>query len=84
MGNIDAKKSILPDYFVNDLSVNYEWKINKGIKTIVFSGLLNNILNRTYESNGYFFILMMTIGAALQLLPPLKEQDTILKQESIS
>ena len=55
MGNIDAKKSILPDYFVNDLSVNYEWKINKGIKTIVFSGLLNNILNRTYESNGYFY-----------------------------
>lgn len=55
MGNIDAKKSILPDYFVNDLSVNYEWKINKGIKTIVFSGLLNNIFNRTYESNGYFY-----------------------------
>lgn len=55
MGNINAKKSILPDYFVNDLSVNYEWKINKGIKTIVFSGLLNNIFNRTYESNGYFY-----------------------------
>jgi len=55
MGNIDAKKSILPDYFVNDLSVNYEWKINKGIKSVVFSGLINNIFNRMYESNGYFY-----------------------------
>lgn len=55
MGNIDAKKSILPDYFVNDLNVNYEWKINKGIKSVVFSGLINNIFNRMYESNGYFY-----------------------------
>lgn len=55
MGNIDAKKSILPDYFVNDLNINYEWKINKGIKSVVFSGLINNIFNRMYESNGYFY-----------------------------
>lgn len=55
MGNIDAKKSILADYTTSDLNINYEWKINKGIKSIVFSGLINNIFDRTYESNGYFY-----------------------------
>lgn len=55
MGNIDSEKSILSDYFINDLNINFEWKINKGIKSIVFSGLVNNIFNRTYESNGYFY-----------------------------
>ena len=55
MGNIDAKKSILPDYTTSDLNITYEWKINKGIKSIVFSGLINNIFDRTYESNGYFY-----------------------------
>lgn len=55
MGNIDAEKSILPDYTTSDLNITYEWKINKGIKSIVFSGLVNNIFDRTYESNGYFY-----------------------------
>ena len=55
MGNIDAKKSVLPDFTTSDLNVTYEWKINKGIKSIVFSGLINNFFNRTYESNGYFY-----------------------------
>jgi iron complex outermembrane recepter protein len=55
MGNIDTEKSILPDYTTSDLNINYEWKINKGIKSIVFSGLINNIFDRTYESNGYFY-----------------------------
>ncbi|WP_091467994.1 TonB-dependent receptor [Flavobacterium urocaniciphilum] len=55
MGNIDAEKSVLPDYTTSDLNISYEWKINKGIKSIVFSGLVNNIFDRTYESNGYFY-----------------------------
>lgn len=55
MGNIDAEKSVLPDYTTSDLNITYEWKINKGIKSIVFSGLINNIFDRTYESNGYFY-----------------------------
>ena len=55
MGNIDAEKSILSDYTTSDLNINYEWKINKGIKSIVFSGLINNIFDRKYESNGYFY-----------------------------
>jgi iron complex outermembrane receptor protein len=55
MGNIDAEKSVLADYTTSDFNITYEWKINKGIKSIVFSGLINNIFDRVYESNGYFY-----------------------------
>lgn len=55
MGNIDSENSTLRDYTVLDFNVNYDWKLNKGIKSIVFSGLLNNFLDRKYESNGYFY-----------------------------
>lgn len=55
MGNIDSENSKLRDYTINDLNVTYEWKINKGIKSIHFSGLVNNIFDREYESNGYFY-----------------------------
>ncbi|WP_240723640.1 TonB-dependent receptor [Flavobacterium sp. J27] len=55
MGNIDAEKSTLEAYFVNDFNVNYEWKINRGIQSILFSGLVNNIFDVQYESNGYFY-----------------------------
>jgi iron complex outermembrane receptor protein len=55
MGNIDAKKSILSAYFINDINASYELKINKNIKSIVFSGLINNVFNVKYESNGYFY-----------------------------
>ncbi|WP_338377777.1 TonB-dependent receptor [uncultured Flavobacterium sp.] len=55
MGNIDSKNSTLDAYFINDLNVNYEWNINKGIKSIIFSGLVNNLFDVEYESNGYFY-----------------------------
>ena len=55
MGNIDSEYSKLSAYFVNDLNITYDWKINKGIKSIVFSGLVNNLFDLEYESNGYFY-----------------------------
>ena len=55
MGNIDSNWSKLDAYFVNDLNINYEWKLNKGVQSIVFSSLVNNIFNLEYESNGYFY-----------------------------
>lgn len=55
MGNIDSEQSKLDAYFVNDLNVSYEWKINKGIKSMIFSALVNNLFNLEYESNGYFY-----------------------------
>lgn len=55
MGNIDSEKSTLDAYFINDLNINYEWNINKGLKSIVFSALINNLFDVEYESNGYFY-----------------------------
>lgn len=55
MGNIDSKQSKLDAYFVNDVNFNYEWQLNRSITSIVFSGLVNNIFNLEYESNGYFY-----------------------------
>ena len=55
MGNIDSGTSKLEAYFVNDLNVSYDWKINKGIKSILFSGLVNNVFDLEYESNGFFY-----------------------------
>ncbi|PWH83637.1 TonB-dependent receptor [Algibacter marinivivus] len=54
MGNTDNKESILESYFVNDFNINYEIKPNKLFKSIVLSGLVNNIFNKKYVSNGYF------------------------------
>ncbi len=55
MSNIEHIDSKLDDYFVNDLHLNYEIKSDKFFKSIVFSGLVNNIFNVKYVSNGYFF-----------------------------
>ncbi|MDK2771929.1 MAG: TonB-dependent receptor [Flavobacterium sp.] len=55
MGNIDSEYSKLPDYSIVDFNASYELKLNKGIKSILFSGLVNNVFDRKYESNGYFY-----------------------------
>ncbi|WP_336068508.1 TonB-dependent receptor domain-containing protein [Mesoflavibacter sp. CH_XMU1404-2] len=54
MGNTDNEASILESYFVNDLNVNYQIKPNKLFKSIIFSGLVNNVFNKKYVSNGYY------------------------------
>ncbi|MFI8604848.1 TonB-dependent receptor [Cellulophaga baltica] len=55
MGNIDASSSKLAAYSQFDFNVQYEIVTNSFIKSIVLSGLVNNIFNELYESNGYFF-----------------------------
>ncbi|MEZ4779813.1 MAG: TonB-dependent receptor [Flavobacteriaceae bacterium] len=55
MGNIDSKASILDAYFLNDFSMNYTFKKVSFIDSIVISGLVNNIFNTEYVSNGYFY-----------------------------
>lgn len=54
MGNIDSENSKLDSYFVNDLNVNYQIKPNKLFKSIIFSGLVNNVFNKKYVSNGFY------------------------------
>ena len=55
MGNIDADNSILDSYFVNDLNLNYKINPKKTFKEIIISGLINNILDKEYVSNGYYY-----------------------------
>ena len=54
MGNTDNDESVLESYFINDFNINYEIKPTSLFKSIVLSGLVNNIFNKKYVSNGYF------------------------------
>ncbi len=55
MGNIDAKSSVLDAYSQTDFNVQYQINTNGFMKSIVLSGLVNNIFDNLYESNGYFY-----------------------------
>ena len=55
MGNTDSDTSKLDSYFVNDFNVTYEIKTNKIFKSILLSGLVNNIFGEKYVSNGYYY-----------------------------
>ena len=55
MGNIDSDQSVLESYFVNDINISYEWEPKSVFKSILLSGLINNVLDLKYESNGYFY-----------------------------
>ncbi|RIA08437.1 iron complex outermembrane receptor protein [Flavobacteriaceae bacterium MAR_2010_72] len=61
MGNTNAEASKLDSYFVNDLNVTYQLsfldneKSQPFFKSIVFSGLINNMFNEKYISNGYYY-----------------------------
>ncbi|MEN3323361.1 TonB-dependent receptor [Mariniflexile soesokkakense] len=55
MGNSDSDASKLESYFVNDFNITYELKPNSIFKSILFSGLVNNIFGEKYISNGYYY-----------------------------
>ena len=55
MGNKDSNISKLDGYFVNDFSVSYEIKSNSIFKSIILSGLVNNVFGEEYVSNGYYY-----------------------------
>jgi len=55
MGNIDSGNSVLESYSQTDLSVQYAIETHTFIKSIVLSGLVNNIFDADIVSNGYFF-----------------------------
>jgi iron complex outermembrane receptor protein len=55
MGNIDSEASKLDSYFVHDLNIIYTLTDVPVVKSIVLTGLVNNIFNKKYVSNGYFF-----------------------------
>ncbi len=56
LSNTDTQASKLDAYFTTDLNVNYELKMNRILKSIVFSALVNNIFDEKYVSNGYTYL----------------------------
>ncbi|WP_299313420.1 TonB-dependent receptor [uncultured Aquimarina sp.] len=57
LSNLDNDDLKLDSFFVNDLNIVYEIKDIPVFKSIVFTGLINNIFDIDYESNGYSFSL---------------------------
>ncbi len=55
MGNIDSEVSKLDSYFINDLNIVYELREVPFVDSILLNGLVNNLFNVEYVSNGYFF-----------------------------
>ena len=55
MGNTDAVNSILDSYFVNDINFSYKIISNLVFDEIIVSGLVNNVFNNEYVSNGYYY-----------------------------
>ncbi|CAM1334099.1 TonB-dependent receptor [Tenacibaculum aestuariivivum] len=55
MSNNELAASELDAYFVNDLNINYTIQTKSVFKSITFSGLINNIFNEEYSSNGYMW-----------------------------
>ena len=55
LGNIDSQTSKLDAYFLNDFSVNYTITNLSFAKSLVLQGLVNNIFDVKYISNGYFY-----------------------------
>ncbi len=54
MSNTENEDSKLDSFFVNDFNVTYTLETKGVFKSVVFTGLVNNIFNEKYVSNGYF------------------------------
>ena len=55
MGNIDSEGSTLDSYTQTDFNVQYVIATNSFVKSIVLSGLVNNVFDADIVSNGYFY-----------------------------
>ncbi|MCV2486197.1 TonB-dependent receptor [Flavobacterium sp. SH_e] len=55
MNNIELPSAKLADYFVNDFNASYEIKTKSIFKSITITGMVNNIFDKKYVSNGYMW-----------------------------
>ena len=55
MSNTEADISKLDSFFINDFSVSYTIEPKSIFDAVIFTGLVNNIFNEKYVSNGYYF-----------------------------
>lgn len=54
-GNIDTEITKLDGYSVTDFNIVYELKTKTLFKSIVFTGLVNNLFGKQYVSNAYLY-----------------------------
>lgn len=55
MDNYESANSKLNSYFTSDLNVSYTIQTRSIFKSIIFNGLVNNIFDKKYASNGYMY-----------------------------
>lgn len=55
MSNTEAESSKLDSYFINDFNISYTLKTKSVFDSVVFTGLVNNLFNVEYISNGYYY-----------------------------
>ena len=53
--NTDAVNSVLDSYFVNNLNFSFNINSNQVFDQIIITGLVNNIFDKEYVSNGYYY-----------------------------
>ncbi|WP_136466717.1 TonB-dependent receptor [Flagellimonas onchidii] len=56
LSNTDTEASKLDGYFTTDFNIQYEIDFNSVFKSIVLSGLVNNVFDARYVSNGYTYL----------------------------
>ncbi len=52
LSNIEDENAVLKDYFIQDFNLIYEFKPKKVFQSIAFTGLVNNVFDKKYVSNG--------------------------------
>lgn len=55
MSNIELESSVLDAYFTTDLHLQWQKDKVLGMKQVTFTGMLNNVFNEKYASNGYMW-----------------------------
>ncbi len=56
LSNTNTETSKLDNYTITDFNVTYELKTKSIFKSIVFTGLVNNIFNKEYVDRGYTYL----------------------------
>ena len=56
MSNTDTEASKLDSYFVADLNFSYTIDVKSVFNSIVFTGMVNNLLDSEYEDRGYTYL----------------------------
>jgi len=55
LSNVEAPLSKLESYFTTDFNVQYTIETTSLFKEIVLTGLVNNVFNKEYVNNGFYF-----------------------------